>query len=45
VIDDGGRPFRVTSERSSDGYTTKFDDAGRVQVAREHGWDDGISAC
>jgi hypothetical protein len=41
TIDDNGRPFRVTSETSSDGYEAIGD-----TIKREHYWDaDGISMC
>jgi hypothetical protein len=45
TVDDGGQPFRVTSETASDGYTLSFVDARKV-IEREHSWDgSGISMC
>jgi hypothetical protein len=44
LLDDHGRPFRVTSEAASDGYTLNF--AGGPRFKREHRWDGtGISVC
>lgn len=45
AIDDGGRPFRVTSPRSSRGYTPLFGPTGIVGFARERSWDGGIPGC
>ena len=44
TIDDGGRPFRVTTERSSDGY--RGNPVGNQLIAREHSWDKtGVTSC
>jgi hypothetical protein len=46
TIDDVGRPFRVSTETASDGYSREFDDSGKVTVKRRHEWDGtGISGC
>jgi hypothetical protein len=42
TVDDGGKPFRVTTESGSDGYRP----VGATKVKREHAWDaNGIAAC
>jgi len=44
TIDDGGQPFRVTTETSSDGY--KGNPVGDQLVTRNHSWDErGVSSC
>lgn len=44
-IDDGGRPFRVTTETESEGYTPASD-GRRASVRRAKSWDkQGITAC
>jgi hypothetical protein len=45
TVDDNGRPFRVTTETASDGYSPALS-GNRRAVKREHDWDGkGISAC
>jgi hypothetical protein len=39
-----GEPFRVTTETASDGFRPDFS-GGSPSVAREPGWDKGITAC
>ena len=44
VVDDRGKPFRVTTERASDGY--RGAPVGNVPMTREHAWDKtGITSC
>jgi hypothetical protein len=44
TVDDGGRPFRVTTESASDGYRLQF--FPKKAVTREPSWDEnGIAAC
>jgi hypothetical protein len=41
TVDDSGKPFRVTTEKASDGYRPEG-----ARLAREHAWDrGGITAC
>lgn len=44
LVDDRGKPFRVTTERASDGYLGHA--AGSELVTREHAWDSaGVTSC
>jgi hypothetical protein len=44
TIDDEGRPFQVTTERSSDGY--RGHPVGNQLITREHFWDKaGVTSC
>jgi hypothetical protein len=44
TVDDGGHPFRVTTETASDGYELNFGPGPKVK--RQHKWDEnGISVC
>jgi hypothetical protein len=46
TVDDHGRPFRVTTEIGSDGYTPDFAASQVPSLKREHRWDKrGILAC
>lgn len=45
TVDDGGRPFRVTSPRASRGYAPLFGPTGIAGFARERAWDRGIRGC
>lgn len=46
TVDDHGKPFRVTTETASDGYTPDFADSQVPSLKREHSWDKrGIRAC
>jgi hypothetical protein len=42
VVDDGGKPFRVTAETESDGYSLLINP---TKLVREPSWDEGIQAC
>jgi hypothetical protein len=42
VVDDDGKPFRVTSETGSDGYSLLINP---TKIVREPSWDAGIHAC
>ena len=49
-LDNGGEPFRVTTETASEGYevgfnTTRTGAMGAPVLRREPAWDDGIDAC
>ncbi len=49
-LDNGGEPFRVTTETASEGYeagfnTTRTGATGAPVLRREPAWDDGIDAC
>ena len=41
VVDDGGKPFRVTTEIGSDGYSLEINP---TKIIREPSWDAGIQA-
>jgi hypothetical protein len=45
TVDDGGKPFRVTSARASRGYSPRFGATGISGFARERGWDRGVRGC
>jgi hypothetical protein len=45
TVDDGGKPFRVTSPRESRGYAPRFGATGISGFARRPAWDGGIKAC
>lgn len=42
VVDDGGTPFRVSSEVGSEGYTFEF---ASKKIRRRPDWDNGIHTC
>ncbi len=45
TVDDGGKPFRVSTESASAGYRPDFA-GGKPKLVREHSWDkNGITAC
>ena len=45
TVDDGGKPFRVTSVRRSRGYTARFGATGVSGFARKRSWDRGVTGC
>lgn len=45
TVDDGGKPFRVTSPRRSRGYAPRFGATGITGFARERDWDRGVKGC
>jgi hypothetical protein len=45
TIDDGGRPFRVTSVRASRGYAPRFGATGISGFVRKRSWDGGVKDC
>jgi hypothetical protein len=44
-VDDGGRPFRVTSVRSAHGYEPRFGATGIAGFRRRPAWDGGVGRC
>ena len=45
AVDNGGKPFRVTAVRRSQGYTARFGATGITGFAREPSWARGVKGC